>query len=229
MTILLEELFEQGVDLGPFEVHTIDLMKGEQFTAEFTARSPNQKIPVLVDDGQAIMESCAILQYLGEKYPTSLFPLNEGRWDCLQWLYWQAANVGPIYGNKLAYTRYMDDVPDAQKLHPLERFGKEGRRLAGVLDARLEGRDFVCGADLTIADIAMYPWIRGYKWSKVDITDRPNVMAWVDRVRARPAVGRGLAYGVPEEEIDRWSPERRAAYQKGGASIASNENLREDV
>ena len=89
------------------------------------------------------MESCAILQYLGEKYPSDLFPQGERRWEILPWLYWQAANVGPVFGNKLSYTRYMDDVDDAAKAHPLERFLKEGRRLASVLNHRLEGRDYV--------------------------------------------------------------------------------------
>ena len=102
-------------------------------------------------------------------------------------------------------------------------------RLASVLDRQLEGRDYVCGDDLTIADIAIYPWLRGYKWSKVDITARENVMTWIERVRARPGVERGLAYGVPKEEIDSWSKERRDQYRSRGATIASNEQLRSDA
>ena len=229
VAIMVEELREAGVALPELEVRTIDLMAGEQFREEFSARNPNQKIPVLIDDGRSIMESCAILQYLAEKYPTGLLPDGAGRWEVLQWLYWQAANVGPVFGNKLSYTRYMDDVEEVRKSHPLERFGREARRLVAVLDKRLEGRDFVCGEALTIADIAIYPWVRGWKWSKVDITDRPNVMAWVKRVRARPGVERGLAYGVPKDEIDQWSEERKAAYARGGASIAGNRRLRSDV
>ncbi len=222
VTIMLEELREAGVDLGELSVRTINLAKGEQFSEAFTRVNPNQKIPALVDGDRCLMESCAILQYLGEKYPTPLLPKGEARWDVLPWLYWQAANVGPAFGNKLSYTRYMSDVDDERKVHPLERFGKEALRLAGVLDRRLEGRSFVCGEDLTVADIAIYPWIRGYKWSKVDITGCPNVMAWTSRVRARPGVERGLAYGVPKDEIDRWSPERRANYARSGAAIAAN-------
>jgi len=229
VSIMIEELIEAGVQLPDLEVRTIDIGGGEQFSAEFTARNPNQKIPVLVDGDTSIMESCAILQYLGEKYPTDLLPSGDARWDVLQWLTWQAANVGPAFGNKLSYTRYMDDVDDLRKSHPLERFGKEARRLSGVLDRRLESRDFVCGAEFTIADIAIYPWLRGWKWSKVDITDRPNVMAWIDRVRARPGVTRGLAYGVPKDEIDQWSAARKAQYAKGGASMADNDRLKSDV
>lgn len=229
VTIMLEELREAGVPLQDVEVRTVDLMAGEQFGEEFTSFNPNQKIPVLVDGERSIMESCAILQYLAEKYPTSLLPSGDARWDVLPWLYWQAANVGPVFGNKLAYTRYLDDVDEERRSHPLERFGKEARRLAGVLDRQLEGRDFVCGDGFSIADVALYPWLRGWKWSKVDITDRPNVMAWVERVRARPGVARGLAYGVPSDEVDQWSEERKASYARGGASIASNERLRSDV
>lgn len=229
VTILLEELREAGARLGEVSVRTIDIMRGEQFGEDYTAVNPNQKIPALVDGERRIMESCAILQYLAEKYPTPLLPTGEARWDVLPWVYWQAANVGPVFGNKLAYTRYITDVPDEARAHPLERFGKEARRLAGVLDRQLEGRAWVCGADFTIADVALYPWLRGWKWSKVDVTDRPNVMAWLERVRARPGVARGLAYGVPEDEIDRWSPERRESYARGGAAIASNARLRSDV
>lgn len=229
VSIMLEELIEAGVALPEVEVRYINLSTGEQFSEEFTAHNPNQKIPVLIDGSASIMESCAILQYLGEKYPTDLLPSDTARWDVLQWLFWQAANVGPVFGNKLSYTRYMNDVDDALKAHPLERFGKEARRLVAVLDRRLEGRDYVCGERLTIADIAIYPWVRAWKWSKINITDQPNVEAWVKRVRARPAVERGLSYGVPKDEIDQWSAERKARYAKGGASIASNDSLRTKV
>jgi GST-like protein len=222
VTIMIEELREASVDLGDLRIRTIDLAAGEQFSDDFTRINPNQRIPAMIDGDRCLMESCAILQYLGEKFDTSLLPRGERRWDVLPWVYWQAANVGPAFGNKLSYTRYMADVDDEQKAHPLERFGREALRLAGVLDRRLEGQRFISGDDLTIADIAIYPWFRGYKWSKVDITHCPNVMAWITRVRARPAVERGLAYGVPKDEIDRWSQARRESYAKSGAVIAAN-------
>ena len=229
VNIIIEELIEAGITMPDVEVRMINLSKGEQFSAEFTHHNPNQKIPVLIDGDLSIMESCAILQYLGEQYPSPLLPAGEARWQVLQWLYWQAANVGPIFGNKLSYTRYMDDVDPLKKEHPLERFGKEARRLTSVLDKRLAGQDYVCGAELTIADIAIYPWLRGWKWSKVNITEFDNVVAWVDRVRARPGVERGLGYGVPKDEIDQWSEERKAQYRKNGATIAANDNLPDDA
>ena len=225
VSIMVEELIEAGVDLADMEVRTINLSKGEQFADDFSERNPNQKIPVLRDGDRDVIESCAILQYLGEKYPTSLLPLDDRRWDVIPWVYWQAANVGPIFGNKLSYTRYMDDVPPEQKEHPLERFGNEALRLVSVMDRKLGDNPWLCGDDFTIADIAIYPWLRGYKWSKVDITTKPRVFDWVNRVRERPGVGRGLAYGVPKDEIDKWSAERRAQYRKNGATIAANENI----
>lgn len=229
VTIMIEELIEAGVDLGEVNVRTIDLMKGEQFEADFTERNLNQKIPTLRDQGRDIIESCAILQYLGEKYPTDLLPLDDAKWDVLPWVYWQAANVGPIFGNKLSYTRYMEDVPPEQKAHPLERFNNEALRLVSVLDKKLDGNPWVCGDHFTIADIALYPWIRGWKWSKVNITDWPRVMEWVDRVRSRPGVERGLRYGVPDDEVDQWSAERKARYARSGASIAANESLKNSI
>ena len=175
------------------------------------------------------MESCAILQYLAEKYPTQMLPTGEARWDVLPWVYWQAANVGPNFGNKLSYTRYMDDVPASQKQHPLERFNKEALRLMAVLAKQLGNNPWVCGNTFTIADIALYPWVRGWKWSKVDITKHPSVMEWVQRVRARPGVERGISYGVPKDEIDQWSESRKAQYRRGGSSIADNAKLKSDL
>lgn len=228
-TIMLEELIEAGFDdVRDVSIRTINLMDGEQFQDDFTSRNPNQKIPVLKDGERCIIESCAILQYLAEKYPSSLLPQDETRWDVLPWLYWQAANVGPVFGNKLSYTRYMDDVEPDKKAHPLERFGNEARRLVSVLDRKLGHSPFVCGEVFTIADIAIYPWVRGWKWSKVNITEKPRVVEWVDRVRERPGVARGLAYGVPADEIDQWSKERKASYARGGASIASNRSMERD-
>ncbi|MEM7217772.1 MAG: glutathione S-transferase N-terminal domain-containing protein [Pseudomonadota bacterium] len=229
VTIMLEELIEAGIDIGEFDVRVINLSKGEQFAPDFVERNPNQKIPTLRDDGRDVIESCAILQYLAEKHPTDLLPLDERKWDVLPWLFWQAANVGPVFGNKLSYTRYMNDVPDAEKRHPLERFNNEALRLVSVMDRKLGDSPWLCGEHFTIADIACYPWLRGYKWSKVDITTRPRVLEWVDRVRARPGVERGLAHGVPKDEIDRWSKERRASYAAGGSTIADNRNVRNSI
>ena len=187
VTIMLDELKQAGIDLPENDVVTVDLFNREQFSDAFTEVSPNQKIPGLRDGETTVMESCAILLYLAEKYPSPLLPQDESRWDAIQWLFWQAAGVGPAFGNKLAYTRYMDDVPAEQKSHPLARFNNEAQRLLRVMNKQLQGKDFLCGDQFTIADIACYPWIRGWKWSKVDITLHNNGVAWVERVRARLA------------------------------------------
>ena len=224
VSIMIEELIEAGINLGEVSVRNINLAKGEQFAEEFLAHNANAKIPVLLDGERSVMESCAILQYLAEKFPTSLLPDGEARWDILPWVYWQAANVGPVFGNKLSYTRYMDSVAQDAKAHPLERFGTEALRLASVMDRQLQNHKWVAGDTFSIADIALYPWLRGWKWSKVDITRTPAVLDWVNRVRARPGVERGIAYGVPAGEIDQWSEERKAQYRRNGAQIANPAN-----
>ena len=224
VSIMIEELIEAGVNLGEVSVRNINLAKGEQFAEKFLAHNPNAKIPVLLDGERSVMESCAILQYLAEKFPTSLLPEGEARWDILPWVYWQAANVGPVFGNKLSYTRYMDSVAQDAKAHPLERFGTEALRLASVMDRQLQNHKWVAGDTFSIADIALYPWLRGWKWSKVDITRTPAVLDWVNRVRARQGVERGIAYGVPAGEIDQWSEERKAQYRRNGAQIANPAN-----
>ena len=224
VSIMIEELIEAGIDMSHVKVRHINLAKGEQFSKEFSARNPNQKIPVLIDNEISVMESCAILHYLGEKYPTELLPIGKPKWEVIPWVYWQAANVGPAFGNKLSYTRYMDAISLEQKAHPLERFGKEAIRLVTILNDQLKERPWLAGNTFTIADIALYPWLRAWKWSKVDITPYPLVMSWIENVRERPGVGRGLAYGAPEGEVDQWSEERKAKYRKNGSIIANPNN-----
>lgn len=224
VSIMIEELIEAGIDMSHVKVRHINLAKGEQFSKEFSARNPNQKIPVLIDNEISVMESCAILHYLGEKYPTELLPIGKPKWEIIPWVYWQAANVGPAFGNKLSYTRYMDAISPEQKAHPLERFNKEAIRLVTILNEQLKERPWLAGNTFTIADIALYPWLRAWKWSKVDITPYPLVMSWIENVRERPGVGRGLAYGAPEGEIDQWSEERKAKYRKNGSIIANPGN-----
>jgi GST-like protein len=221
VSIMIEELRETGVNLGDLSVRHINLAKGEQHTAEFSAHNPNQKIPVLLDGNRSIMESCAILEYLAEKYPTDLLPQDHRRWEILPWLYWQAANVGPVFGNKLSYTRYMDSVSEEAKAHPLERFGTEALRLISVLDGQLRKNPWVAGDTFSIADIAIYPWVRAWKWSKIDITGAASVMEWLTRVRQRPGVARGVAYGVPPGEEEQWSEERKAQYRRHGSKITA--------
>ena len=158
-------------------------MSGDQFSEAFTAVSPNQKIPGLVHGSVRMMESCAILQYLGEQYPSPLYPTGAARYDVLQWLTWQAACLGPTFGNKLSYTRYMADIPEEQKVHPLNRFNTEAQRLLRVLDTQLQGKAYVCGDDLTIADIAIFPWIRGVEQDRYHASSQ---CACLERTGSQP-------------------------------------------
>jgi GST-like protein len=208
VSIMLEEC---GL---PYELRAIDLGKGEQREDWFLEICPNARIPAIRDDGFAVFESGAILHYLAEKTGRFLPAAPERRWQVLQWLHWQVGGVGPMVGQSVSFQRYIDeDVPYAKK-----RYARESRRLLEVLDRRLEGRDFVCD-EVSIADFALYPWVRAHRWARVSIEGLDRVEAWLARVRARPGVERGLSVGVPEGEVDRWSAERKASYLRRGASM----------
>lgn len=177
----------------PYRVHPINIGQGDQFKPEFVAINPNSKIPAIVDpDGPegkpfTLFESGAILIYLAEKtgkfMPTSV----TGRYVALQWLMFQMGAIGPIFGQVHHFMRAAKEkVPYA-----IERFGKENRRLYGVLDKRLGEVPFLAEA-YSIADIATYPWVLRHEWQQVDLAEYPNVKRWFDTIHARPAVQRGI-------------------------------------
>ena len=185
----------------PYEAHRIDFGKGEQHTPEFLSLNPNGKIPAILDpdgpDGRplAVFESGVILMYLAEKSGQLLPRDAHARWECLQWLVFQVANTGPMFG-QVGYFKKFDGrhIDDSR---PLERFAAESRRLLQVLDTRLEGRTWIMGDDYTIADIANLGLIRnlvGFYGARelVEFDTLKNVPAWLDRWLARPAVQRGL-------------------------------------
>jgi GST-like protein len=210
ITIMLEEC---GL---PYTVHPVNLARGEQREDGFLEISPNGRIPAIRDGAQSLFESGAILQYLAETSGRFLPTDSQRRWDVLQWLHWQMGGVGPMVGQSISFNRYIEErVPYA-----IERYGRESRRLFEVLDRRLEGREYVCD-EVSIADFALYPWVRAYKWARVSIDGLDNLRAWLKRVRSRPGVERGLAVGVPKDEIDQWSAETKASYGRGGASIVT--------
>ena len=180
-----------------YEAHRIDIGADDQFTPEFLAISPNNKIPAMIDpdgpDGaHAVFESGAILVYLAEK-TGGLRPADPaGRSEVIQWLMWQMGGVGPMFGQVGWFLRN----PQIEDPRPLERYTGESARLLRVLDARLAGRDWVCGA-YSIADIAIAPWLRSmrdsYKAGELVGWDAlAHVDAYLERFLARPAVQRGL-------------------------------------
>lgn len=187
ISIMLEEL---GL---PYRVHAIDIGKGDQFKPEYIALNPNSKIPTIVDsdgpDGSPLrlMESGAILIYLAEKSGRLLPKSGSGRYAVLEWLMFQMGGIGPMFGQVHHFVRAAKEaVPYA-----IERYGKETRRLYGVLNARLERGEYLAGS-YSIADIATYPWVARHEWHKTDLDDFPHVKRWFDAISGRPAVQRGM-------------------------------------
>ena len=188
ISILLEEL------ALPYEVHTIDITKDEQFDPAFLAISPNNKIPAVVDpdgpDGEPIslFESGAILIYFAEKTGKLLSDDPRTRLETLQWLMWQMGGWGPMLGQAHHFRRFApEQIPYA-----IDRYTNETRRLYGVLDKRLSEAAYMAG-DYSIADIATFPWAARHEWQGIELADFPNLKRWYDAVAARPAVERGMA------------------------------------
>jgi GST-like protein len=183
ITIALEEM---GLD---YRAHLLDLNAGEQSRPEFQRISPNGKIPVLVDEesGVSMFESCAILYHLGAT-TGKLMPADQaGRETVLQWLFLQAASVGPMLG-QLWWFRHA--APE--NALALERYTRETKRLYGVVERRLMASAYIAGSDYTVADIAFYTWLVSHEELGIALGEYPKVAAWLKKVGARPAVERGL-------------------------------------
>jgi GST-like protein len=186
-SIALEEL---GL---PYEAHAVDIGKDEQFKPEFLRISPNNRIPAIVDrdNDLALMESGAILIYLADKTGKLLPKDGEARYRVIEWLMWQMGGPGPMLGQVHHFVKFNPGrAPYAE-----ERYSKEAHRLYGVLDKRLQGREFVAD-DYSIADIAIWPWISRFQWQTIDLKQYPNVKRWYETIAKRPAVQRG--YHVPK-------------------------------
>jgi len=195
LPLFLEELAEQGV-LLEHRLVPVRLSAGEQFRAEFLAISPNNKIPAIVDHAPlgggaplALFESGAILQYLAEKSGKLLAFDARTRFETLQWLTWQVAGLGPMAGQSGWFRKHAAQRDD----YAMARYTRETHRLYGVLDRRLEGRDFIAGNALSIADIACWPWIVSHAGHGVSLDDFPDVARWFAAIGARPATQRAFA------------------------------------
>lgn len=195
VSILLEEL---GL---PYEPHLVDISKDETWTPEFLSLNPNGKIPAIIDpDGPGgkplpLFESGAILVYLAEKTGRFLPADPAARYETLQWVFFQMASIGPMFGQVGFFHKYAGSAFEDKR--PRDRYVAEARRLLGVLEGRLEGRQWIMGDDYTIADIAILGWVRNLvehygAGDLVGYADFPRVAAWLAQGVARPAVQRGL-------------------------------------
>jgi glutathione S-transferase len=188
-SITLEEL---GL---PYKVRRIDFDKREQKEPWYLKINPNGRIPAIVDHDNgdfAVFESGALMIYLAEKAGNKLLPSDvKGRSLVIQWLMFQMGGIGPMMGQANVFYRYAPErIPYA-----IERYQREVRRLLEVLDTRLADNEYLAG-DYSLADIASWSWVRGYKWSGVTLDGLAHVQRWLDTIAKRPAVQRGV--DVPE-------------------------------
>ncbi len=184
VSIALEEL------ALPYTLRILGFAQNEQKQPAFLAINPNGRIPAIVDHDAgdfAVFESGAILIYLAEK-TGQLMPTDaKGRSRVLQWLMFQMGGIGPMMGQANVFYRYFPE-----KIQPaIDRYQGESKRLFRVLDGHLKDHEFLAG-DYSIADIANWAWVRTHKWSGVAVDDLPHLQRWIDAIRARPAVQRGL-------------------------------------
>lgn len=201
VSIMLEET---GV---PYRVIPVNIAAGEQFAADFLKISPNNRMPAIVDDDVvggplSVFESGAILMYLAEK-TGRFWPLEpHARYKTAEWVMWQMAGLGPMLGQAGHFKRAAPDkIPYA-----IERYTNEAKRLFGVLDRQLDGKDYITGA-YSIADMMSYPWTLTSTWLEIPVDDFPNVARWQATMAARPAVARGMELladkrAAPPEKMD---------------------------
>jgi GST-like protein len=216
VAILLEEL---GL---PYRMIPVRLSKGDQFKPEFLAISPNNRMPAIVDhdvegDPVPVFESGAIMWYLAEKVGRFLPTDPMGRKEAMEWMFWQVGNQGPLAGQLSHFVNY---APEGIGDYARARYAREYDRCLGVLERRLEARDYILGADYTIADMICWPWVLIAKPLGASLEPFPNVAAWRNRIKVRPAVQRAVDLG---KELRRSGPptdeERKLLYEQTAASV----------
>ncbi|MHC8320746.1 glutathione S-transferase family protein [Pseudomonas sp. GB2N2] len=193
----------------PYTAHPVNISKGEQFSAEYTSISPNQRIPALVDSevDVSVFESGAILLYLAQRRG-QFFPSDtKAAADVLQWLFWQAASLGPILGQTVFFLNYASEhVPLA-----VARFSKETERLYRVMEQQLSERPYIAG-EYSIADMAIYPWVLQYEKQGMTLDNYPWVAAWLAKIGERPAVIRAYAKGEQIRPSGQTDEDRKKLY-----------------
>ena len=196
ITIMLEECSL------PYRIIPVNLGKGDQFKPEFLAISPNNRIPVIVDDdgpkGEkiSVFESGAILLYLGEKTGKFLPSLQIDRIKVLEWLFWQVGGLGPMAGQVSHFVNYAPNFPGDHS-YSEKRYKNEYDRLLGVMNNILTEREYLAG-DYSVADMASFPWVTAYKRYEVDLNKFKEVRRWFDTMKNRPAVRKGMDVGKDE-------------------------------
>lgn len=212
ITIALEEM---GL---PYTVHPIDIGTGAQFEPSFLAIAPNNRMPAIVDpdgpDGApvSVFESGAILHYLAQK--TGRFGGRSARERIAvdEWLMWQMGGLGPMAGQAHHFLKYAPTLATPQVLpYAQDRYRAEVGRLYRVLDTRLAQTEYVAGDEMTIADMAIWPWAILWEGQEQTLEDKPNLARWLDLVGARPAVQAGRAVGAAWRDRKRSEEEERAA------------------
>ena len=212
VSIALEEM---GL---PYNVHWIDIGKGDQFDPEFLKIGPNNRMPVITDhdgpDGKpiSIFESGAILQYLARKTGKFGGPTERDRIAVDQWLMWQMGGVGPMAGQAHHFLKYAPTLEPPQILpYAQDRYRNEVSRLYRVLDTQLQDNEYVAGDFYSIADMALWGWCSGWEGQEQTLDDKPNMKRWLDLVGARPAVKAGRALGAEFRDRKRTEEEEREA------------------
>jgi GST-like protein len=190
----------------PYEAHLVNIINNDQFDEDYLKLNPNNKIPAIIDpDGPGgerfpMMESGAILLYLAEKTGQFLPEDQAKRLETLQWLFFQTAHVGPMFGQFGHFYKYAADKTSDS--YGVDRYTGESKRILGVLEQRLQGREWIMGDELTIADMAIAPWIKGLDWydghDVLDTNSYKAVVSYRDRFYARPAVKKGELVCMPD-------------------------------
>lgn len=186
VSVMLEEV---GLD---YEVRPVNIGAGDQFDPGFLRISPNNRMPAIVDTqtGISVFEGGAILVYLAEKTGMLLPEEQSARFDVLQWLFWQAGGLGPMAGQLSHFVNYAKE----KNPYALHRYASEYDRLLAVMDVRLRDREFLAG-ELSIADVASFPWVLPYRRLGNDLDKFANLRRWFDTLKVRPAVQRGVDLG----------------------------------
>ena len=208
-------IFLHEADIG-YELVPISFAKKEQKARDYLKLNPNGRIPTIVDRGNddfAVFESGAILWYLAEKYGRFLSHDARERSETLQWLMFQMGGIGPMMGQAMYFQRIA--LPNGHEdAYAIERYVNESRRLLEVLNTRLEGREWLVGDALSIADMATYPWARSYFWATVSIDGLDHLAAWFERLDARPKTQAALQLPEP----------RPSAFGEGDVEAAAKAN-----